>query len=44
MNRDEHRAERTLANKEMTEKDHPQRASENERYGRKIKKHGTMGT
>ena len=44
MNRDEHRAERTLANKEMTEKDHPQKVSENERYGRKIKKHGTMGT
>ena len=44
MNRAEHRPERRLAIKEMTEKEHPQMASENERYGRKIKKHGTMGT
>ena len=40
MNRAEHRPERTLTIKEMTEKEHPQRASEKQRHGRKIKNMG----
>ena len=40
MNRVEHRPERTLKIKEMTEKEHPQKASEKQRHGRKIKNMG----
>ena len=38
MNRAEHRPERALTIKEMTEKEYPQRAPENKRHYSKIKK------